>query len=113
MEGDMKKSILLALVFSMTACTHTLPHQISASNAPLMDKGYQILGPASGEACETYFLHLFNVGGTARLQAAIDNALDKSGGDALIEITTDIKFSTGLFSSKTCTMVNGLAIKRN
>jgi len=110
----MKKIIILLLPMVMlSGCTTwTIPHQIAASNTPLPNS-YRVIGPASGKACETHLFNLFHVGGSARLQAAIDDALNKTpGGDALIEITTDYTIRYTLFYAQNCTLVNGLAIKR-
>ena len=108
----MKKIILIAASSAfLCGCTWTVPHQIATSNTPL-PSSYKVLGPASGKACETHLFNLFNIGGSARLQAAIDDALNKSGGDAMIEITTDYTVCYNLLYTQNCTLVNGLAIKR-
>ena|GEM_PF-2956485 len=105
-------AISLTLVLgSLCGCTYTLPHQVVASNTPLFTpNSYKILGPAAGESCESHFMGIL-VSSPSRLQAAIDNALQKSGGDAIIEMTSDLQVSNSFFINTQCTLVNGLAVK--
>jgi hypothetical protein len=72
------------------------------------------LGPTQGEACR-YFLLAVVPWGKSDLQVAVDNALLKLGGDALVNVAV----SSGLYGfipiynifSYTCTTVKGTAIK--
>jgi len=72
------------------------------------------LGPAQGEACR-YFLLSMIPWGKSDLQAAVDDALVKIGGDALVNVAV----SSGLYGfvpiynifSYTCTNVKGTAVK--
>ncbi len=72
------------------------------------------LGPAQGEACR-YFLFAIIPWGKSDLQVAVDQALTKVGGDALVNVAV----SSGLYGfipiynvlSYTCTTVKGTAVK--
>jgi hypothetical protein len=112
--GNMKRitAVLLVGAVGFSGCTSTEPRQMIASNTPLFNNNYKILGPASGESCATHLFGFINMGGTNRLQAAIDDALEKSKGDALIEVTSDVKETYILVITRSCVMVNGLAIKK-
>ena len=108
----MKKVLLAVSVAVLCGCTWNMPHQIASSNTPVKPNGYKIVGPASGKSCETHLFGLFRIGRGMRIQRAIDNALKKSGGDAMIEITTDVTISHFLITNRSCVLVNGLAIKK-
>ncbi len=75
---------------------------------------YTELGPVQGETCR-FFLLAVAPWGDANFSTAVDNALAKVGGDALINVT----ISNSLYGfipiynlfSYTCTNVSGIAIK--
>ncbi len=75
---------------------------------------YEEIGPAQGSACR-YFLLGVAPWGDATFSAAVDEALAKSGGDALINVTV----ANSLYGfvpidnafAYTCTDVKGIAIK--
>jgi len=72
------------------------------------------LGPAEGQACR-YFLLAIVPWGKSDLQVAVDHALVKLGGDAIVNVAV----SSGLYGfipiynvfSYTCTTVKGTAVK--
>lgn len=72
------------------------------------------LGPAEGQACRFFILAVIPWG-NSDIQAAVDKALAKTGGDALVNVST----STSLYGfvpiynvlSFTCTTVKGIAVK--
>jgi hypothetical protein len=103
-------SALGGLLAALCGCTYTMPTQTIASNTLLVPNSYKVVGPASGESCESHFLNIL-VSNSARLQGAIDDALQKSGGDAMIEMTTDFQESNYYIFDERCTLVNGLAVK--
>lgn len=88
----------------------------SVNPAALVREGraFDEIGPARGRACRYSLLGIIPWG-NADVQAAVDKALRKNGGDALINVTT----SNGLYGfvllynlfSYTCTEVKGTAIK--
>lgn len=79
-------------------------------------KSYKELGPAEGEACRFFILAVIPFGDST-FSSAVDEALAKSGGDALLNVTV----SSSLYGfipiynvfSYTCTNVRGIAIKFN
>ena len=72
------------------------------------------LGPVEGQACR-YFLLAIVPWGKSDLQVAVDHALVKLGGDAIVNVAV----SSGLYGfipiynvfSYTCTTVKGTAVK--
>lgn len=79
-------------------------------------KSYKELGPVDGEACRFFILAAIPFGDST-FSSAVDEALTKSGGDALLNVTV----SSSLYGfipiynvfSYTCTNVKGIAIKFN
>jgi len=75
---------------------------------------YREIGPAVGEACRFFFLAVLPFGNSS-FSAAVDEALEQSRGDALLNVTV----SSSLYGfipiynifSYTCTNVRGTAIK--
>ena len=75
---------------------------------------YKLVGPAHARACRFFLLSIIPWGDNA-MSTAVDEALDKSGGDALLNATV----SSSLFGfipyynlfAFTCTSVNATAIR--
>jgi hypothetical protein len=80
------------------------------------EHGYEELGLTEGRACRHFILAMIPFG-DSNVEAAVDKALQNTGGDALINVST----VTSLYGfvpiynvySFTCTMVRGTAIKLN
>lgn len=112
--------MLLACGLLFAGCTSVgslgIIAKSSADPLELLKQGHKVeaLGPAQGRACR-YFLLAVVPWGNSDIQAAVDDALAKSGGDALINVST----STSLYGfipiynvfSFTCTTVIGTAVK--
>jgi len=110
---------LLGLL-SLTACTSVgslgVITKSSADPVSVLGKGhsYKELGPAEGQACR-YFALAVIPWGNSDIQTAVDRALQTTGGDALVNVST----STSLYGfvpiynvfSFTCTTVKGTAVK--
>lgn len=88
----------------------------SVDPVSFLKTGHQVkdLGPAEGRACR-YFVAAVIPWGNSDIQAAVDQALATSDGDALVNVTT----ATSLYGfvpvynvlSFTCTTVKGTAVK--
>ena len=116
----MRKYILLLLALSVTGCTSVgtigiVTKSTGDPGAMLRNaQPYKELGPVQGDACR-YFLLAIVPWGDATLSTAVDSALAKVDGDALINVTV----SNSLYGfiplynvfSYTCTDVKGIAIK--
>ena len=116
----MKKVVLLFMALMLSGCTSvgTLGIVTRSSGDPgyvlRNAQTYQELGPAEGEACRFFLLAVLPFG-DATFSTAVENALTKSGGDALINVTV----SNSLYGfipiynlfSYTCTDVRGIAIR--
>lgn len=113
-------AMLLAGGLFVSGCTSVGSLGIIAKSSadPLQtlqhNKKVEVIGPAQGRACR-YFLLAVIPWGNSDIQAAVDDALSKSGGDALINVST----ATSLYGfvpiynvfSFTCTTVIGTAVK--
>ena len=79
-------------------------------------KGYEEIGPAEGQACRHFVLAIIPWG-KSDFPAAVDQALRKSGGDALINVSVESSLYgfVPIYNvySYTCTTVKGIAIKLN
>lgn len=76
--------------------------------------GFEEIGPARGRACRAHVLGLVPMG-NADIQRAVDRALGRSGGDALVSVTTSNSLY-GIFPiynvfAITCTEVRGTAVR--
>lgn len=110
----MKEPLLIVLCALLAGCTWTRPVQVAQANMPVSATpgSYRAVGPSEGKSCETHLFGLFLMGPSSRLQAAIDDALETSGGGALVGMTVDEQVSNFLILSKSCTLVRGLAIEK-
>ncbi|HLO25878.1 MAG TPA: hypothetical protein VK187_07180 [Geobacteraceae bacterium] len=116
----MKKFTLLLMSLLLSGCSSSgtlgiVMKRTSDPGAMLRNaQTYKELGPVQGETCR-YFLLAIAPWGDSAFSTAVDDALGKVGGDALINVTV----SSGLYGyipiynvfSYTCTEVSGTAIK--
>ena len=121
MQTVLVKSLLLLFsVLFLAACssTGTLGIVTKSSADPLKliksSQNFEEIGPAKGEACR-YFLLALIPWGESDMGKAIDEALAKSGGDALVNVsvTSSLYGFIPFYNvfSYTCTTVQGIAIK--
>lgn len=112
---------LLLLLFLLAGCTSVgtvgIVTKSSAEPVSILKNGqaYKELGVAQGEACRFFLLGIFPWG-DATFSTAVDDALSKAGGDAMVNVTV----SNSLYGflpvfynvfSYTCTDVKGIAVK--
>lgn len=111
---------LLFLIFLASGCTSTgtlgIVTKSSANPAALLQsaQGFEELGLTFGRACRHFVLAIIPFG-NSNLEEAVNDALEKTGGDALVNVTTSSSLY-GFFPfynvySFTCTSVRGTAIK--
>jgi hypothetical protein len=117
----MKVTVLfLLVVLAITGCSSSgnlgMVVKSTADPAALLTNKtlFRELGPADGEACRFFLLAVLPFG-KADVATAVDEALAKSGGDALLNVSV----SSSLYGfipiynifTYTCTNVKGIAIK--
>jgi hypothetical protein len=110
--------VLLTLIVAGCSSSGTLGivTRSSADAGELLKSGrsYQDLGPAEGSACRHFVLAIIPWGNST-FSAAVEDALQQKGGDALINVTV----TSSLYGfipiynvySYTCTEVKGVAVK--
>ena len=113
---------LIVSVVLLSGCTSTgtlgIITKSSANPAKLLQsaQGFEELGLTEGEACRHFILAIIPFG-NSNLEEAVNKALEKTGGDALINVST----TSSLYGfiplynvyTYTCTTVRGIAIKFN
>lgn len=111
---------LLLLVVLASGCSSTgtlgIVTKSSANPGALLQsaQGFEELGLTEGRGCRHIVLSLIPFG-NSNLEKAVNKAIEKTGGDALINVAT----TSSLYSfipyfnvySFTCTTVRGIAIK--
>ena len=104
----------------LTGCTSVghlgIVTKPSANNADRLKSGvgFEELGPVEGSGCRHFVLAVIPFGDSS-FSKAVNDALEKTGGDALINVTV----SSSLYGfvpiynvySFTCTSVSGIAVK--
>ena len=120
----MKNLVLycILLCLFMAGCSSTgnlgLVTKSSADPGQLLKSatGFEEIGPAEGEACRHFVLAIIPWG-KSDVAEAVDQALLKSGGDALINVSVESSLYgfVPIYNvySYTCTTVKGIAIKFN
>ncbi len=118
-----KYSVALALIILVVSgCTSVgtlgIVTKSTANPGALLEnaQGYEELGITEGAACRHFVLAVAPFGNST-FERAVEDALEKTGGDALINVTT----TSSLFGfapiynlySFTCTTVKGIAIRFN
>jgi len=112
--------VLLLVVLGLTGCSSSgnlgmVVKSTADPGALLTNKtSYREIGPSDGEACRFFLLAVLPFG-KADVATAVDEALAKSGGDALLNVSV----SSSLYGfipiynifTYTCTNVKGIAIK--
>jgi hypothetical protein len=96
--------LLLAIIW--IGCTSYYPLQIASESRPgaVPRNGAQMV---EGRSCQNFVLGLrVNSGNTAR--AALDQAKQAAGSEALTDVTMDSSRTSGLLWSQNCTIVHGV-----
>jgi len=111
---------ILAAVLFLASCSTAgnlgIVVRSTADPASLLRSGknFEEIGLTEGKACR-YFLIAIIPWGRSDFQAAVDNALKRSGGDALVNVTVESSLYGFIpiynVFSYTCTKVRGVAIK--
>ena len=113
-------SLVLLMVFLLVGCSSSgslgLVIKSSADPSALLKQaqGFKELGPVEGKACRHFVLAIIPFGNST-FEKAINVALEPTGGDAIINVST----TSSLYGfiplynvySFTCTTVRGTAIK--
>lgn len=103
---------VLALVLVVVSGCARQTGGVAASSMPIAPGSYEELGPVRGSDCAWYLLGLLPLSGGNETSAALRDALgQKSGTDALIEVTADSYGIYWILFSNACTEVEGTAVR--
>lgn len=115
-----KTAFALMLTFGVMGCASTgnlgmVTKAIGDPGALLStSRSYKEIGPAKGEACRYILLGIIPWGDSTATKA-VQDALEKSGGDALINVSVTSSLYTFVpiynVFCYTCTHVEGIAVK--
>jgi hypothetical protein len=117
-RGEITGLVLITLL--VTGCSSTgnlgiVTKSMADPGALITTAGhYQAIGPANGKACRYIILGILPLGDST-VTKAISNALETTGGDALVNVSVTSSLHTfvpiyNVFCI-TCTSVDGIAIK--
>jgi len=118
----MTRHVFLLIIFmlTLTGCSTTgnlgIVTKSTANPSSLLTEStsFKEVGPAEGEACRHFILAIIPFG-QSDVAEAVDKALEESGGDALINVSTESNLYGFIpiynVYSYTCTTVRGTAIK--
>lgn len=115
-----EKLLLLSVVMLLAGCSSAgslgMVVRSTADPGALLKNqtSFREIGPAAGEACRFFVLAVLPFG-QSDVAAAVDEALNASGGDALLNVTVSSSLYGFIpvynFFSYTCTNVKGIAVK--
>jgi len=107
----LRTSLLIMAVFALSGCFHSAIG-MTPSTKPLEQGGYEELGPAKGTDCLWLFLGAIPISTGNTLQGATKEAIrDRKGADALIQVTADSFFQHYIIVARSCTQVEGIAVR--
>lgn len=115
-----EKLLLLSVVMLLAGCSSAgslgMVVRSTADPGALLKNqtSFREIGPAAGEACRFFVLAVLPFG-QSDVAAAVDEALNASGGDALLNVIVSSSLYGFIpvynFFSYTCTNVKGIAVK--
>ena len=103
---------IIALIGIMTivSCARTAGG-IAPSNVPLCGKKYTVLHRTRSSSSTIYLFSLIPVSGSNSIRKAMRAAIEKAGGDALINITAESYYQNWILFSRNVITVEGTAIR--
>lgn len=112
----MLKKLFLTFIFTLglNGCTH-YSGGIAASTTPLTQGAYHTLGDGvvEGKDCVYSLLGLIPLSGGNETRDAIQDAISQEdGATALIDVTSDTYSQYFILYGRTCTQVQGIAVKQ-
>ncbi len=102
--------LLVFLVLAMIVGCTTSPICVTSSVTPLQGKKIENLGKSVGEDTAYSFLGLFMIG-RPELDLAIKNAIEKKGGDTIINVKCYETSNYFLLFSKTTVTIEGDVVR--
>jgi len=110
MKHYAKLAVLAVVAAVLGGCAH-LPGGVAPSNTPINNRAYTELGPVTGSDSKVSLLGFIPISGSNEIQDAIDEAKEKIGADALIDVTVEYYGQWWILWSNSTTKVHGKGIK--
>lgn len=102
--------LLPFLLVLMGGCIRT-PISMMTSTRPLEQNRYVELGPVEENDCIFYLFGLIPLSSANDMQGALRDAIKKSRGDALIQVTAETFYENYIVVSRYCTVIQGIAVR--
>ena len=100
------------LVALMAAGCMTAPTGVAPSTKPLAPGGYTEMGKVKGRAVGVFLLGILPLSEPYPARSAVDRAVKKGGGDAMVDVTLDhMNIMIPPFVSVLITTASGTAVK--
>ena len=115
-QGVIAAAFILFLAACSTSGNLGIVMKSTADPASILRSGqnFEEIGMAKGEACRHFLLAIIPWG-ASDFQAAVDKALNKTGGDALLNVTVESSLYGFIpiynVYTYTCTKVKGISVK--
>ena len=81
------------------------------STKPLAPGGYQEIGPVEETDCIWYLFSVLPITSGNDMQGAMRDAIKRSGGDALIQVTAETYYQNFILLSRYCTIIQGISVR--
>lgn len=111
MRDPMKRLIAAVAACALLVGCMTYPATIAPASTPITPGKYTIIGDTQGSAFGLSILGFIPVMGFRQAGAAVEDALQRSGGDALINIAGDVQILHLLIVTLHWTSLEAQAVK--
>lgn len=101
-----------ALMLLSSGCIRS-PIAMMASTKPLAQGGYTEIGPVEETDCLWYLFSFIPITTGNNMQGAMNDAIKRMGGDALIQVTAETYYQNFIVVSRYCTIIQGIAVRSN
>lgn len=104
--------ILLALTLGVlsTGCIRS-PIAMMAASRPLEQGGYTELGKVEETDCLWYLFGIIPITTGNNMQDAMADAIKRTGGDALIQVTAETYYQNFIVVARYCTIIQGIGVR--
>jgi len=105
------RALLPVIVISLLAGCIQAPGGIAPSNLPLEGRSYRVLGETKATDSAIRLFGILPISGSNHIRSALDAAIRREGGDALINITVEAYVQNFIIFVRFVTAVHGTAIR--
>jgi hypothetical protein len=106
----MNKLLVLVLAVFASGCIRN-PIAMMPSTKPLAPGSFTEIGPVEETDCLWYLFSVIPITTGNNMQGAMRDAISKSGGDALVQVTAETYYQNFILLSRYCTIIQGVAVR--